>query len=556
MQETYTRPEGALSYRVEPAPPGKKLLVRTARILGYFLVLGALTTAVVQIVYMTHRNRSQAVEYHKKASALHAAMATEALADPSDPFLHLESLPDASRKRIQKALGPPPKPHKGAIGRWRKAIHGFWAGVNIYRQPASLSEVRREDDIEEGTPPRQMEIYLHPNMPFTVMLLTPFTYLPVVWMAFAFAVIKVAAILLSFWMAAEIAAHHGRKIPDWVLGLGALWVLLFLVSDLQHANTNALVLLAVVTHLWLYRRGKDILAGGALTVAICLKMTPALFVIYWLYQRNWKLLGATVVWALVLVVALPALAVGPERYIVLTGSWLNNLIIPGLIEGAWYPIHINQSLPAMMSRFFLAEPHPGGNIFWNPDDNSYAGQNQFGWVAIASLSGQSVKWLIRLGQVAIVGLGAWAIGWRKLPRTDGRRLLHFGLVACGMMLLNQRTWDHHAGVLLLASVGVWHALGYAHITPARRVTCLVLAILAGMVHYLTGTEIFHNIAKLQGKSSAGARRFADVAEAYGPGFFNFLLLFAALVVLSVALKSKPDPFDASRQPILAPESGQ
>jgi hypothetical protein len=555
MNAADTAPRGALPYRVEPAPAGKKPLVLAARILGYFVVLGALITGVIQFSVMTTRNLRESEEYHNRAAALKASLATERLERQAHPVPDLEAVEAEDHARIVQALGEPPKRHKGAIGRWRKAIHAFWAGVNIYRQPAPNEEVLAEDDVEEGTPPHQLAIYLHPNMPFTVMLLSPFAYLPVIWMAVVFSLLKLVAILASLWMVAELGAHHDWKIPDWVLGLGGAWTLLFLVSDMQHGNTNALVLLTVVTHLWLYRRGHDWLAGGALAVAVCLKMTPALFGVYWLYQRNWKLLGSTVLWGLGLAVVLPALAVGPERYIELTGTWLENLIVPGLLKGAWYPIHINQSLPAMMSRLFLARPHPGGDVFWNPDDNPYSMQMQHGWIAIADLSPATVKWLIRLGQVLIVGLGAWAIGWRKLDRRDGRRLLHYGIVACGMMLLNQRTWDHHAGVVLLAAVGLWQGLGYGHMSPARRVVCLVGAILAGMVHYLTGTEIFQSIGRLQGMTRARAKEFADVAEAYGPGFFNFLILFVCCVILLAKLRTKREPYDRQRQAILACDKG-
>ena len=85
-----------------------------------------------------------------------------------------------------------------------------------------------------------------------------------------------------------------------MLGLGLLWVLMFVIGDLQHGNTHVLVLGAITLHLWLYRRGHDWAAGGALALAICLKMTPALFVLYWLYQRNWKLLGGTLLMANIL----------------------------------------------------------------------------------------------------------------------------------------------------------------------------------------------------------------------------------------------------------------
>ena len=71
--------------------------------------------------------------------------------------------------------------HKGAVGRWRKAVHEFWAGKNIYRHYDET-----DDDVGR--------VRLHPNTPFTVMLLTPFAYLSVPAMALTFNVLKVAAL--------------------------------------------------------------------------------------------------------------------------------------------------------------------------------------------------------------------------------------------------------------------------------------------------------------------------------------------------------------------------
>jgi hypothetical protein len=80
-----------------------------------------------------------------------------------------------------------------------------------------------------------------------------------------------------------------------------------------------------------------------------------------------------------------------------------------------------------------------------------------------------------------------------------------------------------------------------------------LAILAGMVHYLTGTEVFELIGRLQGLSGAQRERFADVADAYGPAFYNFLLVFIVAVILSRALAGRSEPYAPARQRALEPD---
>ncbi|MHC4986418.1 MAG: glycosyltransferase family 87 protein, partial [Planctomycetota bacterium] len=273
--------------------------------------------------------------------------------------------------------------HKGAMARWRMAVDGFWEGKNVYAR--------------DETPG------MHPNTPFTVILLTPLTAMPVEAMTLTMNVAKVLAILACILMLAQLAGHRDLRVCDWVLALGALWAYHSLLADFQHGNTNIFVLFLIVLHLWLFRRGQDLGAGVALALAICLKMTPALFVLYWVYQRNWRLLLYTAAAGIVCVVLVPLVALGATQYELLMGTWLRNMILPGLVKGAWYPIHINQSLSGYVSRLFLTGAN--GDVFFNPDDSpDYTQEPVNGFITLVSLSPATVKMLLRLGQIVIVGL--------------------------------------------------------------------------------------------------------------------------------------------------------
>ncbi|KKK74354.1 hypothetical protein LCGC14_2884620, partial [marine sediment metagenome] len=279
---------------------------------------------------------------------------------------------------VAEAGGPRrPKQHAGAIGRWRKAVRRFWAGENIY---LAVPPGGRDPNLH----PRDKPVRLHPNMPFVLMLMTPFAYLSVGAMALSWSILKLVVLIVTVLMTAELVAHKDKRPADWIIALGLAWALLPLVGDVQHGNTNVFVLGAVAGHLWLFRRGRDLAAGAVLALAICLKMTPAIFVLYWLYQRNWKLLAASATGLVVFAAVIPAATVGPTHYAALMQSWLDNLIVPGLLKGAWYPVHVNQSLSGVMSRYFLDGQN--GNIFWNPDDNLYDVQDKFGWISRVLLS--------------------------------------------------------------------------------------------------------------------------------------------------------------------------
>jgi len=428
---------------------------------------------------------------------------------------------------------------KGAIPRWTGAIRRFWAGENIYkplRGGGVCDPLTGELLPGESTPPKptltpgqtieeitRRPIQMHPNMPFVVILLTPLAQLPPQACVFAVNALRILALVASIFAVAAVANHRRHRMDEWVVGLAVLFAATLILSDFQHGNTNMFVLAAIAGHLWLYRKGHDFAGGAALAMAVCLKMTPALFGLYWLYQRNGKLLAGLVVTLAVAGIAVPMLAVGPARYGELTGSWLGNLILPALLKGRPFPHHINQSLPGVFTRVMMH-----GNIYYNPDDVTVA--EEFGYINIVSLSPAVARVVLTILKAAVVGVMAWAIGWKKLPRDDARRGLHYGLVVAGMLILNQRTWDHHAVILLIAYVAVWYALAYARVGGGTRILCLVLTMAAGVITWVTRKGSFQ---ALFGKDRGGD--VADIFEAYGPTFVHFVLIFAVCVILLRAL---------------------
>jgi len=428
---------------------------------------------------------------------------------------------------------PPPKGHKGAAIRWQTVVRNFWAGGNIYKEHPEAGESR-----------------LHPNMPFVVVLLTPFAYLQAPAAALAFNLLKVVVLVATLMMTARVAGHGSLRAADWVMALGLLWSAALLIGDIQHANTNCFALGAIVLHLWLYRRGQDVWAGVALALAVCLKLTPGLFLLYWLYQRNWKLLVGAAAGGIVMAVVIPAALVGPAQFTELAETYVSGLILPASAGGQWYPIHINQSLSGVISRYFLAGPN--GDVFWNPDDHLYGQHFQQAWITVWPLRPETAGMLLRLSRLAVGGLAAWAIGWRRLSRDDGRRMLHYGLIVLGMMLLNQRTWDHHAAVIFVAHVAVWQALATGRMSRKARVGALVPTVLAGLVLLATRGDAVKTLAiYVFGQSEKLADHTHNLVEAYGPTCMHFLLVFAAAVICARALRGIDAPYAPQRQKVFS-----
>ncbi|MCD4824776.1 MAG: DUF2029 domain-containing protein [Phycisphaerae bacterium] len=515
------KPKWSLPYETTlPTEPTSRKRAIIIRVVCYALFAVAMITPAIQLQVKTIKNHNKALAYAQRKAA---------------------GTPTA-----KDLLKGPPKKHKGAVNRWRPAVRNFWAGHNIYLTSEQYS--RRVAEGGKAQPTGQV-IVKHPNTPFTVILLTPFAYLPVWAGGLAFTILKILVALAAGLMAVRVANHQNLRMPDWVVGLGVAWWVTLIISDIQHANTNGFVLGAIVLHLWLFRRGKNFAAGAALAVAICIKMTPALFVLYWLYQRNWKLLVGCVAAGLIFAVVIPAAMVGPTHYADLTDAWLNNLIFKGL-GGAWYPIHVNQSWSATVSRFLMDDQH-GGNIYWNPDDNPYHQQTKFHWIAFANISPEVVKRIIQTGQFIIVAMMAWAIGWRKLPRDDGRRALHYAMIISAILILNQRTWDHHAATMLPAYLAIWYAIAFGRISRGARIAALCMILLSALLLWGGAGDLLVTIGLAGGMDKPAAKDFADIATAYSPKFFSFLLTFATAVLLSLKMKPADQPYATIRQTLTA-----
>lgn len=488
-----------------PENPNGRRLVRPLRVACYVLVIGAFVGTAVQFQYTLMRDIRKAERWDQRH-------------------------PHPTDEQLERR----PKGFKGAISRWRRQVGQMWQGVDIYQTHAQAG------DRDEPT--------LHPNTPVVAVLMTPFTWMsaqtaPLVWN-----MLKLVVLAAAVLMAAAVANHGDKRIPDWVVLLGVFLAGKFAISDIQHSNTNIFVLGGIAAHLWLFRRGRDFAAGWPLALAICLKLTPVLFVAYWLYQRNWKLAVGTVVALLVLGVLLPTAALGPERFAELSDSWWTNVISPGLVESEWYPIHINQSVPGVFARYLMGGQR-SGNIYYAPDTGDRAEDVPQAWIAPVSLSPRAARWVVQVAQAVMVLIAGWAIGLKKLPRDDGRRGLHYAIVLTAMMLLNQRTWDHHAAVLMAGAVALWYAAAYGRIGSVARKRALMMLLVAMALVWLTGKDSFVLAAKLFGRNGETGELWHDLSQAWGLTFYHFVLVFLTAVLLAVRLKRQREPYASRRMRI-------
>jgi len=195
-------------------------------------------------------------------------------------------------------------------------------------------------------------------------------------------------------------------------------------------QVSLLMVLATSLFCWLYLAGRKAVACGFLALGISLKLTPAVFVGWFLWRRDWRACGYTaaslVLWTLPVLLYTRSLSLFP--------AFLARL--PKVVE-AWN-VYVSQSLSSFVLKWFL------------PTDY---------WTPVANLSPAAAHVLVWLGNLMILGLTFW----RFRPRSqDPRRLAQeMAALLVAHLIILSRSWPHQHTYLLL----VLPLVLYARRTP-------------------------------------------------------------------------------------------
>ncbi|HUP00632.1 MAG TPA: glycosyltransferase family 87 protein [Gemmatimonadota bacterium] len=217
------------------------------------------------------------------------------------------------------------------------------------------------------------------------------------------------------------------------------------ISNLETAQVNIVIVFLLFTTLFLHRQGKDLWAGGILGAIVALKLTPALFLAYFAWKGAWRLLAGAAVGLCLCWGVVPLLAFGPGFYAEVMRGWLE-AVTPFLSEGTRAEgiggfRHTNQSLSAAVFRYLTDTP---------------AGAGREGFtVNVVSISLESARWVVRALSLGILIFLAWIC--RRSSTGDWPRFgLECALVMIAMLFLSPISWINHYVILIFpyaAAVG-------------------------------------------------------------------------------------------------------
>lgn len=356
------------------------------------------------------------------------------------------------------------------------------------------------------------KLYVYPNPPIMAVVLWPFMSLPPMLGAMMWFYAKVGMAIACFLWAFRCVAEAGWTMPDWAKGLTVLLGLHPVLGDLSHGNVNIFIAFLVMAMLELIRRNRDLAAGIVLGLAIACKVTPALFLPYFVWKRSGKMVAASLAGLALWLFVVPGAIFGMERNVTLLTSWFDGMVRPFLVEGQVTSEHANQSIPGVVFRLLTSEPSVVG---YDEDDRPFGAE----FHNFTDIGEPAAKWVIRGCQGAFV-LAVVALCWAPLARRGPRSGVWFAaecsLIVLGMLLFSERTWKHHGVVLILPYATLIGFLAQRPLSPVLRAG---ITWILGLVAILT-----------LGPSLAGGDA-QDLALTYGSHTTAFLLLAAGQCVV-------------------------
>jgi hypothetical protein len=382
---------------------------------------------------------------------------------------------------------------RSAFLRWRPQILELLAGEDVYLK------------------------HNYPNAPIMPLILAPLALLPEVVGSLCWYFLKAGMALLSIYWAFRLIETPERPFPVWAKTLAILLGLRPFMGDLSHGNVNLFILFLVMAALYAFRNRFDLTAGLLLALSIACKVTPALFVPYFLWKRAWKVLAGCALGLVLFFGIVPGSFLGMHHNIKLLGSWYERMVKPFVVDGVVTTENLNQSLPGVIYRLLTHSP---STIGYDENDRPIPLEYHNFLSLDPSTARMLVKVFLAVFALAVMGSCVTPTGSR-----DGWRLAaEYSLILLGMLLFSERTWKHHCVTLLLPFAVIAYHLAMG--PPGRRMRWYLIGSLALVAVLMTLTA-------RPGRSTTSWLGDAKLAHVYGAYVWAYLVLIAALVTMLV-----------------------
>jgi hypothetical protein len=328
------------------------------------------------------------------------------------------------RQRVLERLAGPAGSHINDFDRWMSIAPAF---------------VRHHADYENDD---------LPTPPISLLVFGPLASLGRANAQLAWALLKLPVACAAFVFVVELVRRAGVAWTPWTLGLvaGGWW--LAVVIDFQEGQMNLVTLLPLAAGLYIAQietARRTIVAGALIGLAAAIKVTPIVFVAYFLWRRRFTLAAAAAA-GLVIWSAAPAVAFGWTQNARWLGEWARIMLVPYVTKGT-VAYATSQSIGSFALRTLTSMP--AFDVQRNGIIHSH-------YMNIASIGEPSVRQLVR---VVMIGVGILGLWWMRRPlgSLESRRYVaEIGAVTAFMLWFSERTWIPHyvSFIMALAAAGM------------------------------------------------------------------------------------------------------
>ena len=183
--------------------------------------------------------------------------------------------------------------------------------------------------------------------PSTALAFTPWARVGYSTARTTFRVVELLCMVAAIAVAG-LAVPRRNRLLAWLVGVAALTIFFPVMSTLALGQVDGFVMLALAVALWASVRERWYVVGAALGVAVLLKISPWIVLVFIVLRagRHWKRVAVGAVGSVVLLVVASAIVGGrPHDFV----TWFSD-VAPTLARGNRSVE--NQSVPALLARLF------------------------------------------------------------------------------------------------------------------------------------------------------------------------------------------------------------
>lgn len=308
-----------------------------------------------------------------------------------------------------------------------------------------------------------------PYPPFFGMVFAPTALLPMAVAKAVFFPVGVAALLVLLWTLQRLvrgAFSLKEAQAFWVAALAVFLSIQSVIHDQAVLGLNT----ALVTLTWLgiywWKQRRDVLAGVSLGLAIAVKCTPAVFLGYFLWKRQWRMAIYTAAAGLFFTAA-PMAWQGPASWTNHMRNWIGTALDG--ISGSGFETSEdfrdkNMALRPVLMRYLVHQPG-----FGRPGDPPP--------LDFLDLSPRVAHGIVNSVLLTLAGIFLWWSFGPVRARDEPRLLWELAALGLLMLLFSPITWGQHCVALLPACFVIAALLVVRDRVPPWSVALLAIYIL-------------------------------------------------------------------------------